>query len=121
MVVIRAAAKNDLDPLVELASQAGVGLTNLPKDRSLLKKRIDRSLASFGALPIDRPGGESYLFVMEDIETKRVVGACGIVSKVGGYEPFYSYQIETSVFESKVIKINREVPILKLVEQHDGQ
>lgn len=120
MVVIRSAVKSDLDPLVELASQAGVGLTNLPKDRSLLKKRIDRSIASVAALPIDRPGGESYLFVMEDIEKKRVVGACGIVSKVGGYEPFYSYQIETSVFESKVIKINKEVPILKLVEQHDG-
>ena len=85
-----------------------------------MKKRIDRSISSFAALPIDRPGGENYLFVMEDLETGKVVGACGIMAKVGGYEPFYSYQIEKSVFESKLIKIHKEVPILKLVEEHDG-
>ena len=41
------------------------------------------------------PGGESYLFVMEDSESKKVIGACGIVSKVGGFQPFYGYRIET--------------------------
>jgi arginine N-succinyltransferase len=120
MVVIRPVAKSDLEPLAELASRAGVGLTNLPKDRALLKRRIDRSLASFAALPVERPGGESYLFVMEDLATGKPVGACGIMAKVGGYEPFYSYQIENTVFESKQVNIHKEVPILKLVEEHDG-
>ena len=56
----------DLDPLLELAGLAGAGLTTLPKDRDLLKKRIDKSIKSFAA-ETDRPGGEQYLFVMEDI------------------------------------------------------
>jgi arginine N-succinyltransferase len=57
---------------------------------------------------------------MEDSPSGAVVGACGIMAKVGGYEPFYSYKIEKTVFESKQIKVHKEVPILKLVEDHDG-
>ena len=110
---------SDLEPLAELASLAGVGLTTLPKDRDLLAKRILQSQASFQRF-VERPGGESYLFVMEDIEAKKVVGACGIVSKVGGFQPFYAYHIETSLFESKIINVRKEVPVLKLVEEHDG-
>ena len=120
MVFIRPVAKTDLDPLVDLASRAGAGLTNLPRDRGLLKKRIDKSVNCFASFPPERPGGESYLFVMEDSPSGAVVGACGIMAKVGGYEPFYSYKIETTVFESKQIKVHKEVPILMLVEDHDG-
>jgi arginine N-succinyltransferase len=113
----------DLDPLESLAARAGVGLTTLPRDRALLKKRIQKSLRSIAEIP-DRPGGESYLFVLEEQATQsaggRVVGASGIVSKVGGFEPFYAYQIETSLFESAAIRIRKEVPILRLVEEHDG-
>jgi arginine N-succinyltransferase len=57
---------------------------------------------------------------MEDTAAGRVVGACGIVSKVGGYQPFYSYRIEKQLFESKAIHIRKEVPMLILVEEHDG-
>jgi arginine N-succinyltransferase len=109
----------DLNPLLELAGLAGAGLTTLPKDRDLLKKRIDKSIKSFAA-ETDRPGGETYLFVMEDLANARVVGACGVVSKVGGFEPFYSYRIDTQLFASKVINIRKEVPILNLVAEHDG-
>ena len=120
MVLIRPVAKPDLEPLLDLASRAGAGLTNLPRDRGLLKKRIDKSVHSFASFPPERPGGETYLFVMEDTASGAVVGACGIMAKVGGYEPFYSYKIETHVFESKQIKVHKEVPILMLVEDHDG-
>ncbi|MEO6436917.1 MAG: arginine N-succinyltransferase [Tepidisphaeraceae bacterium] len=127
MVFVRPVAMSDLDGLVELAGLAGVGLTTLPKDRALLAKRIANSVASFQRFA-EKPGGESYLFVMEDAgehagenaAAPRVIGACGIVSKVGGFQPFYGYRIEASLFESKVIKVRKEVPILKLVEEHDG-
>src|SRR5690349_14986438 len=84
MVVIRPVAEADLDGLLELAGLAGVGLSTLPKDRSLLAKRVRKSIDSFET-QTDRPGGEAYLLVMEDCDTRRVVGACGIVSKVGGF------------------------------------
>jgi arginine N-succinyltransferase len=57
---------------------------------------------------------------MEDDTSGKVVGACGVMAKVGGYEPFYSYKIETKVFQSKTIKVHKEVPILMLVKEHDG-
>jgi arginine N-succinyltransferase len=119
MVVVRPVSMSDLDGLVELAGLAGVGLTTLPKDRALLSRRIEKSVESLRKFA-DRPGGESYLFVMEDTAAHKVIGACGIVSKVGGFEPFYGYHIESQLFESKVIGVHKEVPILKLVEEHDG-
>jgi arginine N-succinyltransferase len=119
MVIVRPVSMDDLDALGELAGLAGVGLTTLPKDRALLARRIERSEASFRRFA-DRPGGESYLFVMEDTAAPRVVGACGIVSKVGGFEPFYGYRIEMQLFESRIIGVHKEVPILKLHEEHDG-
>src|SRR4051812_38560033 len=119
MVLVRPVATSDLEALLDLASLAGVGLTTLPKDRALLAKRIAKSVESLRRFA-DRPGGESYLFVMEDLATRRVIGACGVVSKVGGFQPFYGYKIESSLFESRTINVRKEVPILKLDEEHDG-
>jgi arginine N-succinyltransferase len=68
----------------------------------------------------EQPGGETYLFVLEDLDTNKVVGASGIVSKVGGFQPFYGYHIERQVFHSDVINVHKEVPTLVLVEDHDG-
>ena len=119
MVVVRPVIMDDLDALAELAGLAGVGLTTLPKDRGLLAKRIEASASAFRKFA-ERPGGESYLFGMEDVASRRVIGACGIVSKVGGFQPFYGYRIESQLFESQVIGVHKEVPILKLVEDHDG-
>src|SRR5262245_32130675 len=43
VVIIRPVAMADLNPLLELAGLAGAGLTTLPRDAALLKKRIDKS------------------------------------------------------------------------------
>ena len=59
MVIIRPVMIGDVDALVGLAEQAGVGLTNLPKDRGLVAKRVAQSLASFARIP-EHPGGETY-------------------------------------------------------------
>jgi arginine N-succinyltransferase len=119
MVFIRPAAADDVEPLVELARGAGVGLTTLPSDRELLAKRVAKSLRSFQSIP-ERPGGESYLLVMEDSATGRVVGASGIVSKVGGFEPFYGFEIRHERHHSDVLGVSTEVPYLQLVSEHDG-
>ena len=67
-----------------------------------------------------KPRGERYLFVMEDTESGKIVGTSGIVSKVGGFEPFYVYKIEKKVRESKTLNIRKEVQTLHLVAEHDG-
>ncbi|MFH0822318.1 MAG: arginine N-succinyltransferase, partial [Pseudomonadota bacterium] len=119
MVVIRPVRRSDLDHLLDLADLAGFGLTSLPKDREILIRRVAQSEAAFQFPPF-RPGGELYMFVMEELEEEKVVGTSCIVSKVGGFEPFYAYRIEDCVHESKTLGIRKEVGILHLVSQHSG-
>lgn len=119
MMVVRPVKEEDLDQLVELASLAGFGLTSLPLDRDLLAKRIAKSQRSFH-IEATEPGGELYLFVMEDLDTGAIAGTSGIVSKVGGFEPFYAYKIETSCHQSETLKIRKEVQTLHLVAEHSG-
>src|SRR5258706_3482884 len=135
MLVFRPITLEDLPQLGELAAGAGIGLTTLPKDPQLLENRINESRRSFerlavsakskaagaaGAESSERPGGEIYLFVLEDLHTGRIVGTSAIVSKVGGFEPFYAYKIETTVAESETLNVRKEIKFLKLVTDHNG-
>jgi len=121
MVVIRPINLSDLPALESLSALTGFGLTTLPRDQKLLRKRIRDSLHGFEKLSDeDPPGGETYLFVLEDLETGKVVGTSGIVSKVGGFEPFYAYRIETSIHASQQLNVRKEIRTLHLVEEHDG-
>lgn len=120
MFVIRPVTLADLDPLLELTKLTGFGLTTLPHDRDLLRRRIRQSQRGFEQMDDVAPRGEAYLFVMEDLRTGGVVGTCGMVSKVGGFEPFYAYQIETSVIESEMLKVRKEIKTLHLVMEHNG-
>ena len=126
MVVVRPVVSSDLDSLEALAALTGVGLTTLPQDRDYLAKRIRNSERAIDAIP-DKPGGESYLFVMEDREPGsdparpgRIIGTSGVISKVGGFEPFYAYRVETSVHESAFLGVRKEIKTLHLVAEHNG-
>jgi len=121
MLVIRPIAMQDLAALESLTALTGYGLTTLPRDTKLLGRRIRASLRGFEKLTDDdRPRGETYLFVLEDLATGQIVGTSGIISKVGGFEPFYAYRIEISVHESKMLNVRKEIRALHLVEEHDG-
>jgi arginine N-succinyltransferase len=122
MLIVRPAESADLDQLEQLALLAGVGLTTLPADRKFLGKRLRASQAAFANLAetLEQPADETFLFVLEDIESKSLLGVSGLFSKVGGFEPFYAYRIESEVFESKYLKIRHEVRQLKLHEDHNG-
>lgn len=122
MLIVRPVALEDLDALEALATQTGVGLTTFPPDKKFLRKRIKASLASFEkvAEEPEAPAAEAYLFVMEDLGDRQIVGVCGIFAKTGGYEPFYAYLVESEHFASAQIGIDKEVPILRLHENHNG-
>jgi arginine N-succinyltransferase len=121
MLVIRPIAIEDLPALEALSHSAGFGLTSLPKDTKLLKRRIRASLRGFANLSDeDPPRGETYLFVLEDTETKKVVGTSGIVSKVGGFQPFYGYRLENSLHASAQLNVHKTIPTLHLIQEHDG-
>src|SRR5271165_1198849 len=118
MLIIRPIANDDLPALEALSQSAGFGLTSLPKDAKLLKRRIKASLRGFENLvDEDPPRGETYLFVLEDTDCKTVVGTSGIVSKVGGFEPFYGYRLEASIHASAQLHVHKIIKALHLVEE----
>jgi arginine N-succinyltransferase len=121
MLVIRPIVLQDLAQLESLSAHTGYGLTTLPRDSKLLARRIKASLRGFEKLSDDdRPRGETYLFVLEDLGSGRIVGTSGIVAKVGGFDPFYAYRIETTIHESKMLNVRSEVRVLHLDKEHDG-
>jgi arginine N-succinyltransferase len=121
MYLIRPITLDDLPALLELTRQTGFGLTTLPHDEKLLKRRIKESLRGFEKLTDDDPPiGETYLFVLEHTPTREICGTCGIVSKVGGFEPFYAYRIETSIHQSEALHVRKEIRTLHLVQMHSG-
>lgn len=116
---IRPIKPEDFGDLKELAKTTGSGLTTLPRDVALLEDKINQSLRAFDN-KVKKPAGESYLFVLEDTEHGRVAGISGIISKVGGFEPFYTYKIKTEVLCDAELKIDKTVPVLHLSVNHNG-
>lgn len=119
MFIIRPIAERDIDGLMELLADSGHGLTSLPKDPEILKKRIRISERSFLHRE-DGPGGEDYLFVMEELFTGRIVGVCAIISKIGGFEPYYFYRLEKNHHESKSIHVKNDITSLHFHFIHNG-
>lgn len=119
MLLVRPARALDLDALVALAQGAGVGLTTLSRDPDVLRNRLDEARHAFRP-GVKRPAGEAYFFVLEDLLTGRLAGCCGIVAQVGGYEPFYCYEIETAHKTSKQLGISSDIRTLHLVADHKG-
>lgn len=114
---IRPVRLEDLDQLFALAQQTGFGLTTLPPERKLLERRIKESIHAFGQL-VRKPAGQTYLFVLE-VDGK-VAGTTGIASKTGGFEPFYTYQLDTEHFASESLGVSHQVQVLKPVAEHSG-
>jgi len=119
MHVFRPIAESDLPALVGLARSIQGGLTTLPADETFLADRIDDSLRAFSPR-VKKAGSEYYLFVLEDCATHEIVGTSGIAARVGGFEPFYSYEIVTERFTHAPLSIAREVGVLKVKQVHQG-
>ncbi|MBL8888978.1 MAG: arginine N-succinyltransferase [Planctomycetaceae bacterium] len=119
MLRVRPAVDADLDPLYALILRSDDGLTSLKITRDQLHDRLENSTFAFRRQS-QKMTGLPYVFVMEDLTTGAVVGTSSIYSKVGGYEPFYAYQIEKSIHESKELGVYREIDVLHLHKEHDG-
>ncbi len=120
MYVVRPVQDTDLPALCALAELTLFGLTTLPRDEKLLAARVRESVHSFSQAEHAQPQGQAYLLVLEEAASGTVVGTTGIVSKVGGFEPFYAYRIENSIHESVMLNIRKEIPVLHLVAEHNG-
>lgn len=119
MLIIRPICETDLTGLVGLAKSTGGGLTTLPPDKEFLAERIDNSLRAFSPR-VRQPGGELYLFALEDTATGDLLGVSGIASRVGGFEPWYSYEIKPERLLHQPLKVDKEIPVLHLRQEHRG-
>ena len=119
MMLIRPIESGDLAGLLDMARSASVGLTTLPPNEQVLAEHIGDSERAFSAA-VTRPRGERYLLVMENMLSGQLVGCAGMVARVGGFDPFYSYAIETVVKASKGLGVHKEIKFLNLKEDHKG-
>jgi arginine N-succinyltransferase len=91
---VRAVDGEDFQSIYQMAKLTGGGFTNLPPDRGTLIAKIDKSDKSF-ARSEDTPGGDLYMFVLEDPKRKIIRGTCQVFGQVGVEQPFYSYHLST--------------------------
>jgi len=119
MMLLRPINDADYNDLKRLAKTTGFGVTSLPDDEEYLKEKINTSLRGFDPR-VSKPRGESYLFVLEDLKKKKIVGTSGLISKVGGFDPYFTYQIKEETYTDHALAITTKVKVLHLNTKHDG-
>jgi len=118
MLAVRQAGPGDLDSLMELAVLSGRGFTSLPEDEATLLNRLTLSEASFtGAVP---PREAWYTLMLEDMETGRVEGLCGVRAAVGVARPHFSFRVMTLAQYSSAIGTRFDHQALVLVNECAG-
>ncbi len=119
MVIVRAVRLDDLDELWRLIEQATYGLTTLQINKEQLAERVELSNFAF-TRKVEKPSGEPYVLVMEDVSHGKLVGLSCIFSKTGGFEPFYSYRRVLESHHCELLGTTQEVESLHLEKIHAG-
>ncbi|WP_404400392.1 arginine N-succinyltransferase [Idiomarina seosinensis] len=120
MLLIRPIESSDYPGLYDCAVESGHGFTSLPVDQSLLERRITNAKAAFTKQDIERPGNESYLFVMEDTDTGEIAGVSGIEAAVGLSESFWHYRLGKVVHHSEQLNVYNALETLTLCNDYTG-
>lgn len=117
---LRPATLDDHDAVLRLAAQAGFGMTSLPADAAVLRQKIESSVASFAG-KYEKPGQESFFFVLEDNENHgHIAGTCGIKARIGLSQPFYSYKLTTITQVSTQLDIFSKQTLLQVTNDLTG-
>jgi arginine N-succinyltransferase len=119
MMIIRPLAETDADALLDLAHKAGIGFTSLPAVPERIRSKVEASLSAFNG-QVDLSSEQSYVFVLEDSTSSKVVGICGIESTIGLSSPWYSYRIGTLVHSSRELNVHNRFPTLYLSNDQTG-
>jgi arginine N-succinyltransferase len=118
-LVLRPAREEDLPDLLGIASEVTGGITTLPADARHLRASVGESVRAL-AHPVVRPGAERYLFVLEDRGAGRVAGSGAVAARVGGFDPFYTYEIREEALVHAPLGIQERVAVLHLKRAHKG-
>ncbi len=118
MILLREVQDRDLDGLERLAQIPG--FINLQNDRDFLKDRIARSKASFSDKLANKLDGK-YIFVAEDLGSKRVLGTSMIAAQHGTTEaPHFYFEVSNEEKFSSTINTGFIHGTLKLKYDTNG-
>ncbi|SDW82280.1 arginine N-succinyltransferase [Marinobacter mobilis] len=118
-MIIRPIAHQDLPALQAIAIESGPGFTSLIDDHEFLVNRIQHSIDSF-ACPVQSPGQQSYLFVLEDEASGEIMGTTGIEASVGLSSPLYHYHRSRVVHHSRELDLFNSVEVLNMCNHYTG-
>lgn len=116
MFRLRTYQSKDLDAVIDLAHQAQIGMTNLPKNRERLKGMGELSLRSFQE-EISKPALHFYIFVLEDAKTHDIIGISGIKSITPVLE---YYQVSSITLPRLFEEVPHQFQILERVKYTHG-
>lgn len=119
MLTIRAAQCSDIDDLMKLSAETGAGMTTMPVDKASWQHKLELTEGSFQN-QLDDPGESVFVLVLENTDTKNLVGTSAVIASVGSQLPFYSYKLSTQVMVSRELDINTNTQILQLVNDFTG-
>lgn len=118
MFQLRAAQLDDLEDLYQLSQL--VVFINLPPDKNIIERKIQSSLKSFIS-PSKVMAENYYLFVLEDLQSQKVVGASMIHAQHGTEdEPHFFLTVGQENKFSSTINTGFIHGTLKLGLDHDG-
>lgn len=116
MFIIRPIRQEDTEKFIEIAYDADIGMTSMPRNPHLLVERVAESEKAFSKQVI-QPNNEKYLFVLEDTETKHIVATCGIVANNKDDRPTYRYRIDEKLQKPSFTQsFPEKIPILRKVQ-----
>jgi arginine N-succinyltransferase len=117
MFLLREATLDDLDGLHAVA--AHLNSVNLPNDRAVLEKLIAHSIESFnGHL---KPFKREYLFVLADLEQKRLIGTSMIHAQHGTRSaPHIFFDVLEDERYSETLDIHKSHRLLRIGYNYNG-
>lgn len=118
-MLLRPVRVEDHAAVLSLAKTAGFGMTSLPADAEVLAEKIEHSVRSLsGERSVQ--GQESFLFVLEEPGSGRVVGTTGMKAHIGLNQPFYSYKVSTITQHCKELDIFSKHELLHVTNDLTG-
>jgi arginine N-succinyltransferase len=116
MHVVRPVTLSDIAALETLAAVTMPGVHTLPKTREKIATSVERSIASFAA-HVDIPSEESYLFVLENQDTREIVGTAAIFASAGSNGTYFSFRNDVIQQVSRDLNISHSVHALTLCSE----
>jgi len=119
MFIVRNALLSDLDDLFNLSKQAL--LLNLPRDKKVIESKVKESISSFDNPDLNNIENNHFIFCLEDISKKKVVGVSMIHGQHGTQsKPHFFLKVGHEERSSETLNKNYQHETLKFGHEPNG-